>query len=141
MKISFCKKCVILIPLLIAMALEALPLGAVVREFNPSTSTVHTVLYSYFNTIPFGLGNFCPFITAIFSCLLLLSAFVHVFIRSVKSLTVVSCIVTLFFSLGPIMLTTNCFNIWSLLVSAMLIIEMLVLVNTNIHNTTANLLM
>lgn len=133
MKNSFCKKCLILMPLLMAITLETLPLGAVIREFNPSTKNIHTMLYSYFDITPFGLANFFPFITAILSCVLLLSVFTHVFIRSAKTLSILLCIITLFCSLGPFIFTDNCFNMWTTLISAMFIIETVVLINTSPH--------
>lgn len=70
---------VCIISLIIVLVLEITPYGAVVAYGNPSESgqieLVKTYL-SYFNIIPFGRGNFAPLVTAILTCILIITTLV-----------------------------------------------------------------
>ena len=59
----------LLFPVL-ALILEALPYGAVLRFARPAAAPLRE-LYSYFDLTPFGYANFAPLFTALGTCVLL----------------------------------------------------------------------
>ena len=57
-----------------ALILEVLPYGAVLNFMLPSTTEGEPArrfreLYSYFDLMPFGYGNFAPFLTAVLTAI------------------------------------------------------------------------
>lgn len=58
-----------------AVILEALPYG-VKLTFALDAGETKEELFSYFSLTPYGYANFMPFITAIFTCVLLVLSFV-----------------------------------------------------------------
>lgn len=63
---------------LVALILELLPNGVVLRFANPEGDPwVRT--YSHFDLTPFGYANFGPLITAVLTCILLLLVVIYFF--------------------------------------------------------------
>lgn len=62
----------------LALILELLPNGAVLRFANPEGEP-WVRGYNYFSLTPFGYANFGPFITAILSCILLALVIIFIF--------------------------------------------------------------
>ena len=58
-----------------ALILEALPWGAVLNFARPEGEPTRQT-YSYFSLMPFGYANFWPLITAVLTCVLLITALV-----------------------------------------------------------------
>lgn len=86
----------VLLPI-ITIVLEALPLGAVLIFASPADTV--RVTYSYFSLIPFGYANFAPFITALLTCFIVLSAMISIkrssFIKAVFIVSLAATIVSL----------------------------------------------
>ena len=102
------KQPIIVFSVLIAiLVLELLPYGAVLNFANAEGEVLRST-YSYFDLTPYGYANFGPFITAILTCILLVTSFVNLLVDSRKlraSIRIVS-VVTLLISLAPLLI--NC---------------------------------
>ena len=77
------RKILALIPLIAAVILEILPLGAAIRTYTPSNGT-NTQVFSYFSPTPFGYANFTPLIVRILSCVVLMIAVAGMFTKIPK---------------------------------------------------------
>jgi transcriptional regulator with XRE-family HTH domain len=64
--------------LISALILEALPYGAVMNFASGPEETIR-VTTSYFNLLPFGYGNFFPFITAVLTVVSIMGGFISIF--------------------------------------------------------------
>ena len=92
----------LLLFLVAALVMEILPYGAVLNFRDEEGSVRKT--YSYFSLTPVGYANFAPFLTALFTCLLLLLTIVEG-IRPSVGLCKVICAFTLaafLLSLAPL---------------------------------------
>lgn len=92
----------LLLFLLAALIMEILPYGAVLN-FRDDEGAIRKT-YSYFSLTPFGYANFAPFLTALFTCLLVLLALIECVRRS-YGLCKVICVLTsatLLLSLAPL---------------------------------------
>lgn len=87
----------------VAIILEALPFGAVLRFATPEETIINN--YSYFDMTVFGNANFGPFLTAILSLALLVISFIGLFASSkgIKTAMTVIAFVATAFSLMPLM--------------------------------------
>ncbi len=65
------RKFLCLIVIIAVVILELLPYGAVLNFANPDGEPFRET-FSYFSLTPFGYANFAPFITAVFSVVILL---------------------------------------------------------------------
>lgn len=66
----------------VIIILESLPYGAVLSFGEPASDGSIKFLrrtYSYFDLTPFGYGNFCPLLTAVLSCVLLIIIVIALF--------------------------------------------------------------
>ena len=72
------KKLILLLFPIVALILELLPNGVVLRFGNPDGEPwIYT--YNYFDLTPFGYANFGPFITAILTCVLIVLVIIGLF--------------------------------------------------------------
>ncbi len=65
------KRIFVCLPPLVALILELLPWGVVLRFMSDPSLPSQVVKTSYFDPLPFGYGNFAPMITAVLTCMLL----------------------------------------------------------------------
>ena len=71
------KRLLLLIAPIIAIILEILPYGVILRFADPEFTFIET--YSYFSILPFGLAHFGPFPAAVLTCVLLLLTVIYAF--------------------------------------------------------------
>ena len=107
-----------------AVILEALPYGAVLN-FAPGPGETIRQTFSYFSLIPFGYANFGPFLTALFTCIILLLSVINIFADSRKlcKIAAVFSAVAFLTSLMPLMFGFNYFTFIGGLISAILATE------------------
>ena len=102
----------------IALILECLPWGAVVRFAQPDGDPIRKT-YSYFSLVPYGYANFFPLMTAILTCLLLV--YLILFFIWKKEKTIRSCfylsLVGTIFSLLPLIYGVSNFSLVGLGIS------------------------
>lgn len=117
---------------IITVFLETLPYGAVLNFGRPASDGsigYFRELYSYFDLMPCGYGNFTPLLTAVITCILLLMLMVYS-ITGKKKLVVISrnllCI-DVIVSLGPLMLGIKFFSLVGALITGTLIAELCLL--------------
>ena len=96
------KKFSLLICPLVILILELLPFGAVLNFANPEGEPFRET-FSYFSLTPFGYANFGPFITAILSCILLISVIIYVLKGKLKKFLIILGIVACAVSLSPLL--------------------------------------
>lgn len=111
-----------------SLVLEALPYGAVCNFASPEETITKT--YSYFSLVPYGYANFGPFITAMLTCILFVSAillFTPVAKKTVKASTII-CAAALVTSLMPLMFGLTCYNYVSLAVSLLILVQLIVII-------------
>ncbi len=105
------KKIILLCTTIVAIVLEALPYGAVLKFGNPNGKPWRRT-FSYFDITTFGYANFAPFIVAFLTCTLLILIIVSIFMK--KSLRIpiiaVSAIATIL-SLAPLLIGVDYFTI------------------------------
>ena len=73
------------------LVLEILPYGAVCNFANPDGNSIKNT-YSYFDLTPFGYANFGPFITAIFTCVLVVLSVFYFLKFSKKTSRIISIV-------------------------------------------------
>ena len=111
--------------LIVILVLELLPYGAVLHFGNPEGEPLRET-FSYFDMTPYGYANFGPFITAILTCILLVTSFVNLLVDSRKlraSIRIVS-VVALLISLAPLLI--NCYSVWSGAISLLLLLVFII---------------
>ena len=96
------KKFSLLISPLIVLILELLPFGAVLNFANPEGEPFRET-FSYFSLTPFGYANFGPFITAILSCILLVSVIIYILKGKLKKFVIILGILACAVSLSPLL--------------------------------------
>ena len=123
------KKLLYLILPIITLILEILPYGAVCNFANPEGEPWRRT-FSYFDLTPFGYANFAPFLTAIATCVILISLLVYLTTNKYRALTVaktVACIGVIL-SLCPLFYGFTFFSFIGALITVCLITELLLLV-------------
>lgn len=111
----------------IAIILEILPNGAVLNFANPEGVPMRNT-YSYFSLTPFGYANFGPFLTAVFTCVLLVLAVIYVITGNKKlyvSVKIVS-VISVLTSLMPLLYGFDAFSLVGVTISAVLVAETIV---------------
>ncbi len=103
------KKIAFIVLIIIAIVLELLPYGAVLRFASPEESSgAIRQTYSYFSLTPYGYANFGPFLTALLTCVLLVLAVVYmvkpkrglqIVLRVISALAVITSVMPLLFGL------------------------------------------
>ena len=106
-----------LIPLIAAVILEILPLGAAIRTYTPSNGT-NTQVFSYFSPTPFGYANFTPLIVGILSCFVLMMAIAGIFAKIPKKPVGAVSILTTVLSVFPAFI--GCYNLFSWVITMLL---------------------
>ena len=71
------KRLLLLIAPIIALILECLPYG-VILKFADAPDSTYTETYSYFSLLPFGYAVFGPLIAAVLTCALLIVTVIYV---------------------------------------------------------------
>ena len=126
------KRLLYLVLPIITVILEIIPYGAVLNFGRPATDGsigYFRELYSYFDLMPFGYGNFAPLITAVITCIIAVLLVIYG-ITGKTRLAVISrnilwlCII---FSLGPLVLGIKFFSFVGALITVSLIVELYLL--------------
>lgn len=124
------KNVLVLIPIAAALVLEILPYGAVCNfgyQADDGTIAYMRSLYSYFDLLPFGYGNFAPFLTGILTCAVLVLALVFCVTgkrRLLLPAKILLCI-GIVLSLCPLLFGIAYFSAVGALITASLIAEFL----------------
>ena len=116
------KKIFTLSAVLLALAFEIMPYGAVCNFMTPPGEPPLRETYSYFSLTPFGYANFAPFIVAILTCVLLVLVVIYIFVGQrmrIPVLCVASAAALL--SFAPLLLGFSYFSLLGLLISLCLI--------------------
>lgn len=113
---------------IIAIILELLPYGAVLRMGGPEENgefVYYVSTYSYFDLTPFGFANFGPLLTAILTGVLLVLGGIYLYKKEDKWLNRLKGFsgVAVFTSLMPLMFGIEFFSVVGALISAVLILE------------------
>lgn len=116
----------------IALILEALPFGAVLRFAAPVPTDIKIKTYSYFDLTPFGYANFGPFFTALLTAVLFILLVIYASknkgLLAIRILSVAS----VFTSLLPlIMYGTGYYTITAAFISALLLTNCVLLFTIN----------
>lgn len=113
------RKILVLIPLIMAIILEILPLGAAIRTYTPSNGT-NTQVFSYFSLTPFGYANFTPLIVGILSCVILALAVAGMFTKIPKRIIGAVSVLVAALSVFPAFM--GCYNLFSWIITMLLAI-------------------
>ena len=107
-----------------ALVLELLPYGAVCNFANPEGEPWRET-YSYFDLLPFGYANFAPFLTAFFTCVVVVLLLVYVFVGKhlLAAITKKFLAVTFALSLCPLVLGVEYYSVVGLLITLCLLAE------------------
>ncbi len=111
------RKALTLIPLVLAIILEVLPLGAPIDFYTPSNG-IKTEIYSYFSLIPYGYANFAPLIVGILSCIVLVLAAAGIFAKIPKKIIGAVSVLAAVLSVFPAFI--GCYNLFSWLITMLL---------------------
>lgn len=129
------KKWYSVVPVVLAIVLEALPWGAVLVFMGPEGKGWRSVC-SYFSLTPFGYANFCPLIAAVTTCMLLVVTVIAVFVdkKRLWGCAKVVCYVAFAASLGPLMLGLRFYSVIGGCISLTLLSEALLLARIARHH-------
>ncbi len=107
-----------------ALVCEILPYGAVLNFWNPEGEPYRET-FSYFDLTPFGYANFAPLITAIFTCLILITTVIFVINpkRKTAKLLAVLSISAFAISLAPLLYGISFFSPVGTIISVSLLIN------------------
>lgn len=116
----------VVLPIIIII-LELLPYGAVckfAKQLEDGSITTFKESFSYFSIIPYGYGNFTPFITAILSCVLFLLVVTYILTnRFARVMMVVSFIAFIVSFVSPLIFGISYFSVLGVVISFLLAIE------------------
>ena len=128
------KRLLYLILPIVTLVLEILPYGAVLNFMRPSITEGASAgrfkeLYSYFDLMPFGYGNFAPLITAVITCIVLLLIVVYGLTGKTKWAVMAKNILYICtaFSLGPLVFGVSFFSVVGALITISLISELILI--------------
>ena len=109
-----------------ALVLELLPYGAVCNFANPEGDPWRRT-YSYFDLVPFGYANFAPFLTAIFTWIVIVLLLVYLFVgkRLPVAMAKKFSVVCFALSLCPLLLGVEYYSVVGLLITLCLFAEAL----------------
>ena len=120
------KKFSLLICPLVVLILELLPFGAVLNFANPEGESFRET-FSYFSLTPFGYANFGPFITAVLSCILLISVIIYVLKGKLKKFSIILGIVACAVSLSPLLFGLHYYSVIAGLITFFLGLEVMLI--------------
>lgn len=117
------KKVFALSAVLLALAFEIMPYGAVCNFMTPPGEPPLRETYSYFSLTPFGYANFAPFIVAVLTCVLLVLVVIYVFVGQRMRFPVL-CVAALaaLLSLAPLLLGITFYSFFGFLITLCLIV-------------------
>ncbi len=120
-------KIIFLIASILTLCFEIFTKGAVCIFATPEKTIPE--YFSYFSLTPYGYANFGPFITAVLTCVLFVFAvmmftpFADKIRKAVKIVSLISVITSL---LPLIMFGFNYFNVYSCIISALLLVQFII---------------
>lgn len=116
------KKVFLLAAVLLALAFEIMPYGAVCNFMTPPGEPPLRKTFSYFSLTPFGYANFAPFIVAVLTCVLLVLVVVYVFGKKRMRIPVL-CVaaLTCLLSLCPLLLGISFYSLVGLVITLCLL--------------------
>lgn len=115
----------------VIIILESLPYGAVLNFGEPASDGSIKFLRrtcSYFDLTPFGYGNFCPLLTAVLSCVLLILIIIALFTHKpilYEGAFAVS-VFALLTSLIPLLSGIAGYSVCGLAISVLLAVEVII---------------
>ena len=116
------KKIFTLSAVLLALAFEIMPYGAVCNFMTPPGEPPLRETYSYFSLTPFGYANFAPFIVAILTCVLLVLVVIYIFVGQRMRMPVLCvALAAALLSFAPLLLGFSYFSLLGLLISLCLV--------------------
>lgn len=116
------KKVFTLSAVLLALAFEIMPYGAVCNFMTPPGEPPLRETYSYFSLTPFGYANFAPFIVAILTCVLLVLVVIYIFVGQRMRMPVLCvALAAALLSFAPLLLGFSYFSLLGLLISLCLV--------------------
>lgn len=117
------KKVFALSAVLLALAFEIMPYGAVCNFMTLPGEPPLRETYSYFSLTPFGYANFAPFIVAVLTCVLLVLVVIYVFVGRRMRFPVL-CVAALaaLLSLAPLLLGITFYSFFGFLITLSLIV-------------------
>ena len=128
-------KITLLASVIVSIILEALPFGAVCNFATPEKTIRQT--FSYFSLTPYGYANFGPFITACLTCILLLLS-VLLFTKFSGRISKIAAIISgisVLSSFMPLMFGLTSYSITGGFISAMMIIQFIIITIIKRSNT------
>lgn len=111
------RKILAIIPLILAIILEILPLGAAIRTYTP-TGGMNAQTFSYFSLTPFGYANFTPLIVGVLSCVILVMAAAGMFAKIPKKPVAALSVLATVLSVFPAFM--GCYNLFSWIITMLL---------------------
>ena len=121
------KKLITLSILFCALVLEILPWGAVCTFANPE-GPPYRATFSYFSLTPYGYSNFAPLITAVLTCVLILTVFIAIITKKeLRKKTILLAALTSVISLCPMLYGLDCYSIVGAGISVCLIVATVIL--------------
>jgi len=110
----------------ITLILEILPYGAVCNFMDDEQEVIRNT-YSYFSLVPFGYANFAPLITALMTCIIIISLLIYVFTGKYSIFKMVRTIlfITIVISFGPLLFGIKYFSLVGMFISITLISELI----------------
>ena len=120
------KKFSLLICPLMILILELLPFGVVLNFANPEGEPFRET-FSYFSLTPFGYANFGPFITAILSCILLISVIIYLFKGKLKKFSIILGIIACAISLSPLLFGLQFYSVIAGIITFLLGLEVMLI--------------
>lgn len=120
------KKFSLLICPLMILILELLPFGAVLNFANPEGESFRET-FSYFSLTPFGYANFGPFITAILSCILLISVIIYLLKGKLKKFSIILGIIACAISLSPLLFGLQFYSVIAGFITFLLGLEVMLI--------------
>lgn len=120
------KKFSLLICPLVILILELLPFGAVLNFANPEGEPFCET-FSYFSLTPFGYANFGPFITAVLSCILLVSVIIYLLKGKLKKFSIILGIIACAISLSPLLFGLQYYSVIAGFITFLLGLEVMLI--------------
>jgi hypothetical protein len=114
----------LLLPLILAFALECHPAGVVMYFMNANGPDFQDTC-SYFNLIPFGYGQCGPLLTALLTCVLIILSIIFIFCfrEGIRKVIFSLSIAAVFTSLFQLMLGLRWFTRINAAVTALMLLE------------------